>query len=114
MEEFLGGLGVAILTGMGWLAYRHPAGFRLIGTSVIMLASLGLLLLTAYDIGAQRLFGAVAEFIADEHVGDARRAAEAVKPNMLLCLGVYFALAIYVAFLGALPHILGQRAAEPK
>lgn len=108
MESFLSGVALAFLSGLTWLAYRHPDGFPKIANSLMAVSTLAYLLIAAYSLGVSKGGYAVANLDDDLSPSAIRQAVESVEPNIGLAFVMFFGFMTYMIFLSSLPYILGM------
>ena len=108
METLVVSLALASISGVTFLAYKHPAGYlRLlewfkIGAGIIMIAAL------AVSFGVSRAYFALFPFIESSKRDEARAAIENIDPYSWRLVAGYVALTVYLGFLVFLPYFTGQ------
>ncbi len=72
MEGFLGGLALAIITSLAWLAYRHPKGYDKALGYLLLFLFCGAVCMTAFGFGITVGVGLIYRFvpIADRAAAD--------------------------------------------
>lgn len=108
MENLIQGLFVAAIGGLTYVAYKHPDGYSrmywpLMGA--VILSMTGILI---WELGISAGLGALLPLLQDGKAEDALRATNAIKILSGWHFAAYFVLIVYLMFLSALPHILGN------
>ena len=108
METLVSGIALAIISGLTFLAYKHPNAYRKMHTPLVA----ALCLVT---IGGMIWFSAVSytfetmmEFTPLDKFEEASQKIDSIRPPMW---GVWASLVIFffLAFLSSLPDILGKQ-----
>ena len=108
METLVVSLAVAAISGVTFLAYKHPAGYQKllewfkIGAGIIMVAAL------AVSFGVSRAYFALFPFIDSSKRDEARAAIENIDPYSWRLVGGYVVLIVYLGFLVFLPYFTGR------
>jgi len=76
MWESLTAIGVFLVSGLAFVAYRHPDGYRRIFVALNVLGVFAILALSAHDLGGRRTFSAIKDYLPDEKVTAAQSIAE--------------------------------------
>jgi lipid-A-disaccharide synthase-like uncharacterized protein len=112
MEAFLWTLALAVITGLTWIAYKHPAAFTknifplLFYMPTMLVGGMTMFLLVAIDFDARTLLQKFAEPTSDNIIHlYAQTLAERVVFLSWLLIG-YVAYAAFVQLLRYLPKIL--------
>lgn len=112
MENFVGAAALAVLTGLTWLAYKHPSGYSVISIPLLSVNAAAFGLGVAYNLGVQA--GSHAVLMSVIRAGGGRlegidHAAVPATIDQALLFGGLPLLFAYLLFLRALPSLLGLR-----
>lgn len=93
IETIVGGLVLAAISGLAWLAYKHPRGYRTIKSSLEVIVGFVVAWLSGYFAG----------FIEghDSESGD-------MPFSLLSIAAVYLAIMAYLIFLALLPRLTNE------
>lgn len=86
METFFGGVALAGVTGLAWLAWRAPRMFFPIGNGLFSALMLILCCAAVHDLSARATLGALSELMDPETV---KRAAKVVEGREVLSWGTF-------------------------
>jgi hypothetical protein len=112
MEAFLATVGVAALTGLTYLAYRHPNAFGKLALPLIISIFIVIVGNAVWDVALDATYNALQGFIPPEKTAAARAVTAAkhvafwVTPGLLV-------LTLYLIFLQSLPRLLKDDAPRP-
>jgi len=109
MEKLITGIVLAALSGLTFLAYRHPRAYISVAVPIHGVMFLGWVAGMAWDIGNLHGFHLAESYVDNfQKSHDARMALESTKlltgPILLCLVGVW----TYMTFLFFLPRILGE------
>jgi hypothetical protein len=107
MEGFLGGLALALITGLTWLAYKHPTGYRKIATALTAVACATLFAILIHDNAVRQVEQAIKPFIKPEEMSDGLKALRELQPDIPWVFLGFFMFSAFIIGLAALPLILG-------
>ncbi|MCJ7778423.1 MAG: hypothetical protein MUP16_08935 [Sedimentisphaerales bacterium] len=114
IEAIVSGLVLAVLSGLTFLAYKHPDGFRRIGLVLafpaVLLPLFYICMELGYIHGGIRLLGEEAASASGDKVEVFRSSIERLNDSLTCffwAVAITLAAWVYVAFLWFMPQILG-------
>lgn len=109
MDKLIPGLVLAALSGLTFVAYKHPASyvyFQIPLMAVITLVYLGVL---AWEQGINSAHGRLMRILKLEDWKESNEAIEKLKILNGSVILSYFGIMVYLLFLGYLPRLLGNQ-----
>jgi len=108
-DKLLSGIVVGALTGLTYLAYKHPEAYqKRIYWMIVGPLFLFMIAATIWSAGVLSAYAVLISLIVPDKLGAAHEAIEILKPwPATWTHGVILVILVsYLGFLGALPHIL--------
>lgn len=107
MKEFLWLALLSILTGLTYIAYKHPAGYRRIYWFAGFSAGAVGIMSFVWTIARDVTFNAILPFLRPDKIEAAKAAVQSIQMP-LWAAGLLLAVATYLLILAFLPNILGM------
>ncbi len=110
MDALVSGLAIAALSGITYVAYKHPAAFNRLFLPILAGSCAFFLGVLLWDGSSDVTLVAVAQFIPQADFAAARAAAgryHFLDPSYFLV--IYFGFVAYMMFLGNLPRLLKEK-----
>lgn len=108
MEALVVGLVLAFVSGLAYIAYRHPSGYAKIWPWVWVVLTVGYIAALTWSFAVRATKNALMQFIESPREDKALVAVNGLELPDLWILGIYLASFFYLFFLAHLPHILGS------
>lgn len=108
MEAFLTTVSFGAISGITFIAYKHPTAYRRLFVWLVLFNCVMTMGIAGYSAGLNTGHAALAKFLRPEAFAEATRAIQQLSPGFAWVLGVPMAVAVYLAFLWYLPAIIGQ------
>jgi hypothetical protein len=108
MDKLLPGLVLAALSGLTFVAYRHPSAFHYFSIPLVILLPAISILATAWDTGADHAYSKIMKFIKPDDWKAADQAVDKMKLMSAWNHFYVFVLLLYVILLTYLPRLLGD------
>lgn len=112
IETIISSLLVAAVTGISFVAYRHPAAFSKLFTPILMVMGTALVFGLIWDVAVSRAFVDLSPFIVTGKLDSAQKAIETLSLPMGWLIGGFFGFYIYLVFLLSLPKLLSQKSGD--
>lgn len=112
METFVSGVGLAILSGLTWIAYRHADAYQKMYTPLWLGLIMVMVIGGVYNIGLITAHGSLMKFTTESWASTRKAIDEVLFPWWLMWTLV--AINIYLGFLAILPALGITKQAEPK
>lgn len=107
MEAFLSALALAALSGVTFIAYKHPSGYRKISTKLFIAIVALIWGLMIWNASSEITFVSVKKYIDEEQLEEAEAIAFSIGYIKYWVYAILGILAIYIVILDFLPNILG-------
>jgi hypothetical protein len=106
--DLITGLIVAVVVGVGVLAYRHPEWYRKIYKGIMIALTLAYIAMGAWDLGGTSTFYAMIPYIDKERMAEAEKFSASRDAFVPKLIAGYIGGMFYLAFLRFLPSIVGK------
>ncbi|SRR6266446_4505551 len=114
LETVAAGLILAAVSGITYLAYKHPPAFRKLFYPMLGLIIAPQIILGAWALGVSHSYATIYRFIDRTKWNEADAAINSITPREWLVSLVLFGSLAYLAFLRALPLLIHEKKeAEP-
>lgn len=105
LEKFVSGLALAAITGLTFIAYKHPRAFDRMYLPMYAILTICVTSFLAWDFSASATFKALAPYIDKEKIAEASLVLVSKSTSSWVWVG-YVAFSMYMVFLNWLPYIL--------
>lgn len=105
MEPLIVGILLALLSGITWIAYKHPAGYRKIFVSIELIVILGASTMLTWNIALDFAYANLSQFVESGKHDEALAARDNLQVPQLL-MWLVLGICAYLLFLLKLPEIL--------
>jgi hypothetical protein len=108
LDKLIPGLVLAILSGVTFVAYRHPAAYIYFHAALVGALVLGIMAVSVWEFGTTVAYSRLIEFIKPESRSDAHKKIEKLRLIKGWTWAAFFGLILYLQFLSYLPRLLGE------
>jgi len=116
MEQLIIGAILTAITGLAFIAYRHPDSFQVVWVVLSLVGGVVFIAITVWNISSYTTFEAISEYMNTSSRVKAQEAVEKIRVGYWIALGSYIAFMVYLGILLGLPQLLGlssdQKATE--
>lgn len=112
LENILSGIILASITGITYVAYKHPKGYRRISSKLTALIFLVFVGGSIWNAAVAKTFHVVYEFIDRAKLSEARLAQTSIEIHYAWFFTSLIGCLLYLLFLGLLPVILDLKEDE--
>jgi hypothetical protein len=106
LESLIVGLLLALISGLTFLAYKHPRAFDQLREAIELVVSLIFTGLLAWSVAVQIAFSDVAKYIDSQNFPEAHAQIDRLAPPIFLTILVYLLILGYLKFLKFLPILI--------
>jgi hypothetical protein len=109
LETVAAGLILAAVSGITYLAYKHPPAFRKLLFLLAPLLMLSQLLLAAWDLGISRAFTVLYPLVDPAKWQEASAGIDSIRPRWWLASIIFLSSWVYIGFLASLPLLIHDK-----
>jgi hypothetical protein len=114
LATLFGGLGVAAITGLTFLAYKHPSAYEKVFKGLEIVLGIIMLLIMFWSLAVSRAHLNLLPFIDQEKRAAADVAVQSIDLFSWKLFFAYFALYLYLLFLRFLRFLLHEDECQPR
>ena len=112
IEQLLSGLLIAGISGLAFVAYRHPTGYTRIFPVLYIGSLLAMILCLLWNLAVSLTWTELSRFIPSEVLDSSRKATDSIiVPSFWLLVG-YLGFNLYALFLRYLHNVLGSAVSD--
>lgn len=106
MEGFLYTVAMASISGLTFIAYKHPKAFYKMFSYILSVSFLAYSMIMTWNIAGSYLRAKLSEQLTEEQFAIIEPTFEAVRFPSLVISAIYGSLLVYLIFLNSLPSLL--------
>ena len=108
METLISGLAVLAVSGLTFVAYRHPQAYRRLQPALRIVISFLVCVGLAWDFGIMRAYSAILPLFPVDQMTAISKAIDPLKIGSVWMFVGVMAAYLYIEVIGFLPHMLGD------